>query len=105
MRTGKNRNTGRCNGPADPEADYEETSRQRSKTRDSTSTKLPGTDMVTPPLMTPLVNNGASIQEALTNIVDSIGEQKEQISLRVSELERAVHVERESLRKEINRNR
>ena len=35
----------------------------------------------------------------------SIGEQNEQMSLRLSELERAVHVERESLREEINRNR
>ena len=26
MRTGKNRNTGLCNPPADPEADYEKTS-------------------------------------------------------------------------------
>ena len=53
----------------------------------------------------PLVDNGASIEEALTNIVGSIGEQNEQMSLRMSELERAVHVERESLREEINRNR
>ena len=35
----------------------------------------------------------------------SIGEQNEQMSIRMSELERAVDVERESLRKEINRNR
>ena len=56
---------------------------------------------MTPPLVTPLVDNGASIEEALTNI----GEQNEQMSLRMSELERAVHVERESLREEINRNR
>ena len=55
--------------------------------------------------MTPLVENGASIEEALNNIVGSIGEQNEQISIRMSELERAVHVERESLREEINRNR
>ena len=34
----------------------------------------------------------------------SIGEQNEQISLRMSELEREVHVERENRRKEINRN-
>ena len=51
------------------------------------------------------MENGASIEEALTNIVDSVGEQNEQMSLRLSELERAVHVERESLREEINRNR
>ena len=35
----------------------------------------------------------------------SIGEQNEQMSTRMSELERAVHIERESLREEINRNR
>ena len=34
-----------------------------------------------------------------------LGEQNEQISLKMSELERAVHVERENLRKEIYRNR
>ena len=32
----------------------------------------------------------------MTNIVGSIGEQNEQVSLRMSELERTVHVERES---------
>ena len=31
MRTGKNRNTGLCNPPADPEVDHEKTSRQRIK--------------------------------------------------------------------------
>ena len=61
--------------------------------------------MVTPPLVKPLVDNGASIEEALTNIVGSIGEQNEQMSIRLSELERAVHIERESLREEINSNR
>ena len=60
---------------------------------------------MTTPLVTPLVDNGVSIEEALTNIVGTIGEQNEQMSIRMSELERAVHVERESLRKEINRNR
>ena len=59
MRTGKNRNTGLSNPPADPEVDHEETSRQRTKTRVSTSTKLPGTDRVTPLLVTPLADNGA----------------------------------------------
>ena len=49
---------------------------------------------MTPPLVTPLVENGASIQEALTNIVGSKGEQNEQISIRMIELERAVHVEK-----------
>ena len=90
VQSGKNRNTGPCDPPADPEVDYEETSRQRSATRVSTSTKLPGTDRVTPTLVTPLVENGASIEEALTNLVVSIGEQNEQMSL--------------SLRQEINRN-
>ena len=37
--------------------------------------------------------------------MSSIGEQTEQLSIRLSELERAVHVERENLREEINRNR
>ena len=60
---------------------------------------------MTPPLVTPLVDNGASIEEALTNIVDSIGEQNEQMSLRMSELKRALHVERKTLREETNRNR
>ena len=60
---------------------------------------------MTPPLVTPLVDNEASIEEALTNIVGSIGEQAEQMSIRMSDSERAVHVERESLREEINRKR
>ena len=60
---------------------------------------------MTPPLVTPLVDNGATLEEALNNIVGSIGEQNKQMSLRMSELERAVHIERESLREEINRNR
>ena len=81
------------------------TSGQRIKARISTSTKLPEIDRVTPPLVTPLVENGASIEEALNNIVGSIGEQNEQMSIRMSEIERAVHVERGSLREELNRNR
>ena len=104
-RTGESRNKGLGNALADPEVDNEKTSRQRVKARISTSTKLPGTDRVTPPLVTPLVDNGAALEEALINIVDSIGEQNEQMSIRMSELERAVHIERESLREEINRNR
>ena len=75
MRTRQSRNTGLSNAPADPEVDFEKTSSQRIKARISTSTKLPGIDRVTPPLVTPLVENGASIEEALTNIVGSIGEQ------------------------------
>ena len=42
MRTGKNRNTGLCNAPADPEVDHEKTSRQRIWTRVSTSTNYLG---------------------------------------------------------------
>ena len=61
--------------------DDEKTSRQRTKARNSTSTKLPGTDRVTPLLVTPLVENGASLEEALNNIVSSIGEQNEQMSI------------------------
>ena len=45
------------------------------------------------------MDNGASLEEALNNIMDSLGEQNEQMSIRMSELERAVHIERESLRK------
>ena len=55
--------------------------------------------------MTPLVDNGAALEEALNNIVGNIGEQNEQMSRRMSELERAVHIERESLREKINRKR
>ena len=104
-RTGENRNKGISNASADPEVDNEKTSRQRIKARISTSTKLPGIYRVTPPLVTPLVENGAAFKEALNNIVGSIGEQNEQMSIRMSELERAVHIEKESLREEINRNR
>ena len=103
--TGESRTRGLGNALADPEIDREKSSRQRVKARISTSTKLPGTDRVAPPLVTPLVNNGAALEEALNNIVDSLGEQNEQMSIRMSELERAVHIERESLREEINRNR
>ena len=105
MRTEEDRNTGLSNAAADPEVDNEKASRQRIKAQISTSNKLPGIDRVTPPLVTPLVDNGALIEEALTNIVGTIGEQNEQMSTRMSELERAVHVERESMREKINRNR
>ena len=37
--------------------------------------------MVKPPLVTPSVDERASIEDALTSIVDSIGEQNEQMSL------------------------
>ena len=105
MRTGESRNTGLSNAQADPEMDNEKTSSQRIKARILTSTKLPGIDRVTPPFVTSLVDNGVSIEEALTNIVGSIGEQNEQMSIKMSELERAVHVERESLREELNQNK
>ena len=101
----ESRTRGLGNALADPEIDNDKTSRQRVKARISTSTKLPGTDRVTPPLVTPLMDNGAALEEALNNIVGSLGEQNEQMSIRMSELERAVHIERESLREEINRNR
>ena len=60
---------------------------------------------MTSPFVTPLTDNGVAIEEALTNIVGSKGEQNEQVSIRMSELERAVPVERENLREEINRNK
>ena len=66
---------------------------------------MPGTNRVTPPLVTPLVDIRVSMEEALTRIVDSMGEQSEQMSLRMRDLERAIHVERENLREEFNRNR
>ena len=72
LQTGMSRNRGLGNALADPEVDNEKTSRQRVKARISTSTKLPGTDRVTPPLVTPLVDNGAALEEALNNIVDSL---------------------------------
>ena len=102
---GESRTRGLGNALMDPEINNEKTLKQRVKARISTSTKLPGTDRVTPPLVTPLVDNGAALEEALNNIVDSLAEQNEQMSIRMSELERAVHIERESLREEINRNR
>ena len=104
-RLGENRNIGLGNTSADPEVDNEKASRQRIKARISTSTKLPRIDRVTPPLVTPLVENGASLEEALNNIMGSIREQNEQMSIRMSELERSVHVERESLQEEINRSK
>ena len=104
-RTGESRNKGLGDALVDPEVDNEKTTRQRVKARISTSRKLPGTDRVTPLLVTPLVDNRAALEEALNNIVGSIGEQNEQMSIRMSELERAVHIERESLWEEINRNR
>ena len=82
---GENKTRGLGNALIDPEINKEKTLKQRVKARISTSTKLPGTDRVTPPLVTPLVDNGAALEEALNNIVDSLGEQNEQMSIRMSE--------------------
>ena len=57
-RTWENRNIGLGNASAEPEVDNGKTSRQRIKARILTSKKLPGIDRVTPPLVTPLVENG-----------------------------------------------
>ena len=56
VQSGDSSNTGPSKPTMEPEADYEETSRQKGKTRVSTSTKLPGTNRVIPPLVTPLVD-------------------------------------------------
>ena len=77
MRTEEDRNTGLSNALVDPEVDNVKASRQRIKAQISTSNKLPGIERVTPPLVTPLVDNRATIEEALTNIVGTIGEQNE----------------------------
>ena len=98
VRSGTTRITGSETKPVEIEADYEETSRQRSKTRVSTSTKLPGTNRVTPPPVTPIIYNGASMEETMARIVEITDEQSEQMSLRKSELGRAVHIETENPR-------
>ena len=72
--------------------DYEGTSRQRGITRASNSTKLPGTNKATLPLVTPLAENAASMKDALVRIVDSMGEQSEQMSIRMSEQEKPAHI-------------
>ena len=68
---GEGRTRGFGNALMDPEINNEKMLKQGVKARISTSTKLPGTDRVTPPLVTPLVENGAALEEALNNIVDS----------------------------------
>ena len=50
------------------------------------------------------MDNRASVEETLTRTVDSMGGQTEQMSIRMGEIESSVHVERESLREEVNRN-
>ena len=41
-----------------------------------------------PPLVTPLVDTGASMEDALTRIVDTMGEQSEQMSIRMLSISR-----------------
>ena len=94
--SGKVRKIGSGTTPAEPEADYEETSRQRGNSRISKITKKPGANRVTSPLVTPLVDNRSSMEDALIRIVDSVGEQSEQMSIRMSKLERERERERES---------
>ena len=52
---------------------------------------------MTPLFLTPFVNDGISVDEDLPRTKDKIVEQEQQISVRLSELERAVHIERENL--------
>ena len=59
------------------EADFEDISLQRGKARVLTRTNLPGANQMTPHLVTPMVANGTSMEEALTRILDSMGEQNE----------------------------
>ena len=59
------------------EADFEEISIQRGKARVLTGVNLPGANQMTPHLVTPLVDNGTSMEEALTRMLDSMGEQNE----------------------------
>ena len=58
---------------------YEEKLNPRCRTV-STSTTLPGTNKVKPPLVTSLVERGASIEKGLARIVHSMGEQSKRIS-------------------------
>ena len=82
VQLGTDRNTGSGIQPAEPDVDYEETLRQSGKTRVSTISKLLGTNRVTPPLLKPLVDNRASMEEASTKNVDIMAEQSEQLSIR-----------------------
>ena len=69
--SGSTRVTGSGTTAVEMYVDYERTSKQSGRTRVSTSTKLPGTNKVTQPQVTPMVDIGASTDEALTRIVDS----------------------------------
>ena len=62
VQPGKNCNTESSITPAELEANYDETSRQRGQARISTSTKLPGANRVTPTLAMPLLDNGESME-------------------------------------------
>ena len=92
MRSGATRVTGSGTTLGELDAEYERPSRQSGTTRVSTSTKLPATTKVTPPLVTPLVDIRASVEKALNMILD---EQNEQVLSRLSEQERERERERE----------
>ena len=62
VQPGINRNTGSSKPPMEPEVDYKETSRQRGKTRVSTTTKLSGTNRVKTPLVTPSVEERTQLK-------------------------------------------
>ena len=55
------------------EADYERPLKQREAARVSTNTKLSVTNKMTQPLVTPLVVDRMSIEEALTRFMDRMG--------------------------------
>ena len=74
MQSGKFRVTGSGTTLGKLEAYYEGPSRQRETARVLPSTKLPVANKVAPPLLIPLVDNGASVEESLTRIEDSMGE-------------------------------
>ena len=59
-------------------ADKVYTMQQLMRNKGKNPLKLPGTIKVTPPLVTP------SVEESLTTIADSMGEQNEQMLLRMS---------------------
>ena len=91
MTTEATRATGSRTTLGELDAEYEGPPRQRGTRRVSTSSELPGTNKVTRTLLNPLVDNRSSVEEALTRVV----EQNKQGPLRMSEIERAVHAERD----------
>ena len=84
MSSGATRATGSRTTLGELDAEYEGPPRQRGTRRVSTCSKLPGTNKVTRTLLTPLVDNRSSVEEALTRVVDSMGEQNKQVFLRMS---------------------